>query len=81
MNRNKTVEEIANSMFMSKADIRKMFRFGSDRAKAIFDRADLIDAEEIRYRVFDDRVRTTSVCKVLGITVEQLKKAYCNTPK
>ena len=77
----RSAEEVVTGVFMTKADIRRLFRTGSDRASEIFNRADAIDRDEIKFRVFEDRVRTTSVCQVLGITLDELKRAYCNTPQ
>lgn len=74
MSRLKTLEEIASQPLMSKADIRKLMHCGAAKAKEIFDLADIIDRAELRYRVFDYKVRTSSVCRVIGLTEEELKK-------
>lgn len=81
MKRTRTPEEILSSPFMTKTDIKRILHVGSDKAYDIFTTADDIDSRELEYRVFYDKVRTTSVCRVLGVTVEQLKRAHCNALK
>lgn len=74
MQRLKTKEEILDSQFVSKADIKKLFGIGSERANKIYKLADEIDNADLKYRIFDNRVRITSMCKVVGISINLLQK-------
>lgn len=75
MSRLKTLAEIVDQPFLTKADIRKILRCGSEKAREVFELAEQIDVSELAYRVFDYKVRTASVCRVIGIPHEELKKS------
>lgn len=71
--RRKTVREIATSFHVNVCEISRLFRFGRVMADKTFDKARAIDIDELRENYMDyNKVRLSSVLRVLGITDEEL---------
>lgn len=76
MSRLKTLPELVNQPLMTKADIRRVFRVGTIKAKNLFDRAATIDDAILPFgRPFDNKVRTKTILTLLGIEDEEMKKS------
>ena len=74
MIRVKTRQQIANQLYLTKTDIQRLLGVSQYKARRIYDLADGIDAEELKYRIEPTKVRITSISKVTGISVNLLKK-------
>lgn len=74
MIRAKTRQQIANQLYLTKTDIQRLLSVSQYKARRIYDLADGIDAEELKYRIEPTKVRITSISKVTGISVNLMKK-------
>lgn len=74
MIRTKTRQQIANQFYLTKTDIQRLLGVSQYKARQIYDLADGIDTEELKYRVEPTKVRITSISKVTGISVNLMKK-------
>lgn len=71
----KTRQQIANQLYLTKTDIRKLLGVSQPSANRIYKLAEKIDAEELKeFRVEPTKVRITSISKVTGISVNLMKK-------
>ena len=70
----KTRQQIANQLYLTKTDIQRLLGVSQYKARRIYDLADGIDAEELKYRIEPTKVRITSISKVTGISVNLMKK-------
>ena len=76
MQRLKSRTEIANQIYLSKADIKKLLKVAPAAAKRIYGYANEIDEndEEMKYRIEPRKVRITSVATVVGMRLDILKQ-------
>ena len=76
MQRLKNRNEIANQIYVSKADIKKLLEVAPATAKRIYGYADEIDKndEKMKYRIEPRKVRITSVAEVVGMSLNTLKR-------
>lgn len=74
MIRIKTRQQIATQLYLTKTDIQRLLGVSQYKARRIYDLADGIDAEELKYRIEPTKVRITSISKVTGISVNLIKK-------
>ena len=72
MHRNKTRKEISQQCYLTKTDISKLLDVTFERAVRIFNYANGID-NSLQYRVEPLKVRITSVCKIVGFTLEEIQ--------
>ena len=80
----KTRTEVANQAFLNQSDIAKLLDCSRPSAKRIYDYARQIDDEQ-KFIVEPVKVRITTVCKVVGlslVTVQKIakKKIHLNHP-
>ena len=76
MSRVKTLPEIARQPLLTKADIQRVLQISNRSAKKIYDRANKLDHDELGpYTAIDYKVRMSSVCKVLGLTQDEIIKS------
>jgi hypothetical protein len=61
-------EQLCNQPYLSKAEIARWLSVPRTVAYKIYEAADQLDKEELRYRVYDTKVRKSSVIKVSGLT-------------
>lgn len=73
MQRLKCRSEIANQTYLTKSDIKKLMDISMPSAKRIYQFADSID-QGMKYRIEPRKVRITSVCAVVGMSLATLKK-------
>lgn len=79
MQRTKTRQEIFNSHYLSKSDIRKLLDISEKKARKVYELAEEIDKEELgKYRIEDTKVRKKSVIKVYGIGAKDLEREVMN---
>ena len=74
MIRTKTRQQIANQLYLTKTDIQRLLGVSQYKARMIYDLANNIDTEELKYRVEPTKVRLTSVSKVTGLSLNLIKK-------
>lgn len=74
MIRAKTRQQIANQLYLTKTDIQRLLGVSQYKARRIYDLADEIDAEELKYRIEPTKVRISSVSKATGISLNLIKK-------
>lgn len=74
MIRTKTRQQIANQLYLTKTDIQRLLGVSQYKARRIYDLADGIDTEELKYRVEPTKVRLTSISKVTGLSLNLIKK-------
>ena len=74
MIRTKTRQQIANQLYLTKTDIQRLLGVSQYKARRIYDLADGIDAEELKYRIEPTKVRISSVSKATGISLNLIKK-------
>lgn len=74
MRPSRTRQQIANQLYLTKTDIQRLLGVSQQKAVRIYDLANQIDAEDLKYRVEPTKVRITSISKVTGISVNLMKK-------
>lgn len=74
MIRVKTRQQIASQLYLTKTDIQRLLGVSQYKARRIYDLADEIDAEELKYRIEPTKVRISSVSKATGISLNLIKK-------
>ena len=76
MQRLKNRNEIANQIYVSKADIKKLLEVAPTTARRIYGYANEIDNndEKMKYRIEPRKVRITSVAEVVGLSLNTLKR-------
>lgn len=74
MIRIKTRQQIASQLYLTKTDIQRLLGVSQYKARRIYDLADGIDAEELKYRIEPTKVRISSVSKATGISLNLIKK-------
>lgn len=67
----KSREDIASQCYLNVSDIAKLMKVSRCKAVAIYQEAEKI---ETGYRPYLRKVKITSVCKVTGFSVNQIKK-------
>lgn len=70
----KTRQQIANQLYLTKTGIQRLLGVSQQKAVRIYELANQIDAEDLKYRVEPTKVRITSISKVTGISVNLMKK-------
>ena len=70
----KTRQQIANQLYLTKTDIQRLLCVSQQKAVRIYELANQIDAEDLKYRIEPTKVRITSISKVTGISVNLMKK-------
>lgn len=74
MMRIKSREEIALQFYLNKADIAKLWQLSFVKASKVYNLAKEIDDKELKYHPEETKVRMTSVCKVMGVSLRVLKE-------
>ena len=69
----KTRTEVANQAFLNQSDIAKLLDCSRPSAKRIYDYARKIDDEQ-KFIVEPVKVRITTVCKVVGLSLVTVQK-------
>ena len=69
----KTREEISTQAYLTKADTSKLLQVSREKASRIYCFARAKDDEELKYIIEPTKVRLTSVCKVIGMTVKTVQ--------
>ena len=70
----KTRQQIANQLYLTKTDIQRLLGVSQYKARRIYDLADGIDKDELKYRIEPTKVRISSVSKATGISLNLIKK-------
>lgn len=78
--RKKSREEIASQFYFTKSDIKKLLCESRTTAEKLFDKASKID-DLLDIRIEDTKVSLDSLCKVMGISHDQLKRHCANSAK
>ena len=82
MKRIRSREELISKPYLSKTEIGRLLDVSWGKAEKIYTFADEIDHNELgKMRIEPTQVRITSVCKVIGISVNGLKKLIGNNKK
>ena len=71
--RMKTRKEISTQAYLTQADISKLLLVSRARAKRIYEYARKKDDAELTYIIEPTKVRLTSVCKVIGMTIKAVQ--------
>ena len=80
MQHKRTREEILGLPYLKTTDIRRLLCVSAQSAKKIYSLAEKIDIDQLGdYRIEDNKVRITSVCKVTGLTIAGLQKQIKST--
>lgn len=74
MRRIRSPEEMLRIGYLTIADIQRVFGISYYRARDVYKYAFEIDKGELKYHIFPDKVRMTSVCKVIGVSLNTLQK-------
>ena len=74
MQKKKTRAEIAAQPYQSKSDIQHLLLVSWNTATRIYQKANELDDKELKYRIMDNRVRTSSVMKVTGLSYNMIEK-------
>lgn len=75
MQKKKTKKEILSQLYLSKSDIQHLLTVSWYTADRIFRLAEKIDADQLKeYRLFDNKVRIYSVCKITGTNIQKLRQ-------
>lgn len=76
MRRARSDDQIYSSGYISLTEIKRLYGVGNVSAKRAFDKASEVDKEQFGdNRVYLDKVRITSLRKVLGVHLMPAKKA------
>lgn len=74
MQRKKTREEILAQQYLSKSDIHNLLIMPWATAVHVFQKAQELDDKTLKFRVYETRVRTSSVLKVTGLSYSLLER-------
>lgn len=74
MQRKKTRAELIAQPYQSKSDIRHLLMVSWNTAARIYQKAEELDDKTLKYRIYDTRVRTSSVLKVTGLSYNLIEK-------
>lgn len=77
----RTREDIANQLFVTKTDIKKLLNCRWEKASQLFEMVNEIDEREIPFRVHEDKVRTEIVLQKAGISQKTLIKLLQSNKK
>lgn len=58
---------------LNRTEIATLFRISRSNACRLFDEAEKLDIRDYAYRIDDTRVKTSTVCKLTGVTINQLR--------
>lgn len=79
MQKKKTRAELISKPFLNITDISRLLDVSWAKAERIFCLADRLDSEDLRdMRIEPTKVRITSVCKVIGMSINTLQKLVDN---
>lgn len=82
MQKKRTRAELISKPFLNITDISRLLDVSWYKAEKIYTLADKIDHEELKgMRIEPTRVRITSVCKVIGMSLNTLRKLVENEKK
>ncbi len=80
MQKKKTKAEILDQIYVSKSDIKHLLTVSWYTACRIFEMAEKIDEEQLgEFRLFDNKVRIYSVCRVTGINIAKMQKQFAGS--
>ena len=54
-------------------EIATLFRISRSKATRVYKIAEKLDIQDYEYRIDDTRVKTSTACKVTGVTLKQLR--------
>lgn len=74
MQRKKTRAELLAQQYLSKSDIRHLLMMPWATATHVYQKAQELDDKTLKFRVYETRVRTSSVLKVTGLSYNLLAK-------
>ena len=74
MQKKKTREEILAQQYLSKSDIHNLLIMPWATAVHVFQKAQELDDQELKYHIWDTRVRLSSVLKVTGLSYNLMAK-------
>ena len=74
MQKKKTREEILAQQYLSKSDIHNLLIMPWATAVHVYQKAQELDAKELKYHIWDTRVRLSSVLKVTGLSYNLLER-------
>lgn len=69
MQRKKSREEVLGLTYLNRRDIQKLLAIPYRQASKIYAHAMEIDKEELKYRIYDSKVRMQSVLMVSGVSL------------
>lgn len=79
MQKTRSREDLLRKPFLSKTDISNLLDVSWTKAARIYGLAEKIDVDHYgQYRIEPTKVRITSVCKVIGISIGSLQKLFEN---
>ena len=79
MKRIRSREELISKPYLSKTEIGRLLDVSWAKAERIFCLADKLDFEDLKdMRIEPTKVRITSVCKVIGMSINTLQKLVDN---
>lgn len=67
-------EDLINEFYLNKMQISRLLGITPQKAKELYEQADVLDNVQLDYRIEENKVRMKSVLKVAGISFEDLKK-------
>lgn len=79
MQRKKTRLELIDEVYLQQTHISTLFKVPISVAHKVYLKAKEIDQCELKYFIYENRVRTNSVCKVLGVNLNTLQKQIKST--
>lgn len=74
MQRKKTRAELLAQQYLSKSDIRHLLMMPWATATHVYQKAQELDDKTLKFRVYETRVRTSSVLKVTGLSYSLLER-------
>lgn len=74
MKKIKTREELTESFYFSKTEIKRLLDIPQAKANQIYEIADAWDTEHLKYRVFDTSVSRKGLCEATEIPWYQIKQ-------
>lgn len=72
MQRVKTDLDVVKTGYANKSELSRLFCISYETSDRIFNIAKEIDKKELKWLVYDTKVRVTSACQVMGKSYKQL---------
>lgn len=65
-------EELIKKAYLNKTEISRLFDIPYNQARKAFKYGIALDKQKLKYMIFENRIRLTTACEVLGVNLKTL---------